>query len=90
MLRARVCDPAGPRWWRVATTAGTVFAWGSNAHGALGTGTGLNAASPVQVPGLSGITQVAAGFGHIILGLPAPYPDNVARWVADKIIAESL
>jgi hypothetical protein len=24
MLHARVCDPAGPRWWRVATTAGTL------------------------------------------------------------------
>jgi alkanesulfonate monooxygenase SsuD/methylene tetrahydromethanopterin reductase-like flavin-dependent oxidoreductase (luciferase family) len=39
-----------------------------------------------------GVTQDAigqalgAGFGHIVLGLPAPYPDGVARWVADKII----
>jgi hypothetical protein len=24
MLRARVCDPAGPRWWRVAATVGTL------------------------------------------------------------------
>lgn len=28
----------------------------------------------------------AAGFGHLVLGLPAPYPDGVARWVADEII----
>jgi alkanesulfonate monooxygenase SsuD/methylene tetrahydromethanopterin reductase-like flavin-dependent oxidoreductase (luciferase family) len=28
-----------------------------------------------------------AGFSHIVLGLPAPYPDGVARWVADEIIA---
>jgi alkanesulfonate monooxygenase SsuD/methylene tetrahydromethanopterin reductase-like flavin-dependent oxidoreductase (luciferase family) len=27
-----------------------------------------------------------AGFGHIVLGLPSPYPQNVARWVADEII----
>jgi hypothetical protein len=27
-----------------------------------------------------------AGFGHVILGLPAPYPDGVARWVADEVI----
>ena len=27
-----------------------------------------------------------AGFGHIVLGLPAPYPDGVARWVADEVI----
>jgi alkanesulfonate monooxygenase SsuD/methylene tetrahydromethanopterin reductase-like flavin-dependent oxidoreductase (luciferase family) len=30
---------------------------------------------------------LGAGFGHIVLGLPAPYPDGVARWVADKVIA---
>jgi alkanesulfonate monooxygenase SsuD/methylene tetrahydromethanopterin reductase-like flavin-dependent oxidoreductase (luciferase family) len=27
-----------------------------------------------------------AGFGHVILGLAAPYPADVARWVADEII----
>ena len=29
---------------------------------------------------------VGAGFQHIVLGLPDPYPAGVARWVADKII----
>jgi alkanesulfonate monooxygenase SsuD/methylene tetrahydromethanopterin reductase-like flavin-dependent oxidoreductase (luciferase family) len=29
----------------------------------------------------------AAGFGHVVLGLPAPYPDGVAQWVADEILA---
>ena len=29
---------------------------------------------------------VAAGFGHIVLALPAPYPTDAARWVTDKII----
>lgn len=29
----------------------------------------------------------AAGFQHIVLGLPAPYPAGVARWLADEIIA---
>ncbi|MFI1954198.1 LLM class flavin-dependent oxidoreductase [Streptomyces xinghaiensis] len=29
---------------------------------------------------------VGAGFGHIVLGLPAPYPDGVARWAADELI----
>jgi alkanesulfonate monooxygenase SsuD/methylene tetrahydromethanopterin reductase-like flavin-dependent oxidoreductase (luciferase family) len=28
-----------------------------------------------------------AGFRHVVLGLPAPYPDGVARWVADELIA---
>lgn len=29
---------------------------------------------------------VGAGFTHIILGLPAPYPEGVARWVVDELI----
>jgi alkanesulfonate monooxygenase SsuD/methylene tetrahydromethanopterin reductase-like flavin-dependent oxidoreductase (luciferase family) len=32
---------------------------------------------------------VDAGFGHIILGLSAPYPDRVARWVTDELIIPS-
>ncbi|WP_052172908.1 LLM class flavin-dependent oxidoreductase [Nocardia sp. BMG111209] len=28
----------------------------------------------------------AAGFGHIVLGLPSPFPVGVARWVAAEII----
>jgi alkanesulfonate monooxygenase SsuD/methylene tetrahydromethanopterin reductase-like flavin-dependent oxidoreductase (luciferase family) len=32
-----------------------------------------------------------AGFRHFVLGLPAaPYPDGVARWVADEVIAKSV
>ena len=32
-----------------------------------------------------------AGFRHITLGLPSqPYPDGVARWVADELIAKSV
>jgi len=32
-----------------------------------------------------------AGFTHITLGLPAQtYPANVARWVADELIAKSV
>ncbi|ASR35586.1 luciferase [Prauserella marina] len=30
---------------------------------------------------------VAAGFPHIVLGLPSPYPQGVARWVADEFIS---
>jgi alkanesulfonate monooxygenase SsuD/methylene tetrahydromethanopterin reductase-like flavin-dependent oxidoreductase (luciferase family) len=29
-----------------------------------------------------------AGFRHVTLGLPAPYPPNVAHWVADEVIAK--
>jgi len=30
---------------------------------------------------------VDAGFRHIVLGLPAPYPRGAARWVADELIS---
>ncbi|UKD58204.1 LLM class flavin-dependent oxidoreductase [Amycolatopsis sp. FU40] len=30
-----------------------------------------------------------AGFSHVVLGLPAPYPAGVARWVADEVIAKA-
>jgi alkanesulfonate monooxygenase SsuD/methylene tetrahydromethanopterin reductase-like flavin-dependent oxidoreductase (luciferase family) len=32
---------------------------------------------------------VDVGFRHVVLALPAPYPDSVARWVADEIIGKS-
>jgi alkanesulfonate monooxygenase SsuD/methylene tetrahydromethanopterin reductase-like flavin-dependent oxidoreductase (luciferase family) len=32
---------------------------------------------------------IDAGFRHIILGLPAPYPENVARWIAGELIREA-
>jgi alkanesulfonate monooxygenase SsuD/methylene tetrahydromethanopterin reductase-like flavin-dependent oxidoreductase (luciferase family) len=32
---------------------------------------------------------VDAGFGHIVLGLSAPYPADIARWVADELITRS-
>jgi alkanesulfonate monooxygenase SsuD/methylene tetrahydromethanopterin reductase-like flavin-dependent oxidoreductase (luciferase family) len=31
---------------------------------------------------------IDAGFTHIVLGLSAPYPDGVARWVADELITQ--
>lgn len=30
-----------------------------------------------------------AGFGHVVLGLPAPYPEGVARWVAEAIVEDA-
>jgi alkanesulfonate monooxygenase SsuD/methylene tetrahydromethanopterin reductase-like flavin-dependent oxidoreductase (luciferase family) len=30
----------------------------------------------------------AAGFGHLVLSLPAPYPEHVAQWVANELIDE--
>ncbi|MCZ9343880.1 LLM class flavin-dependent oxidoreductase, partial [Streptomyces sp. TRM76130] len=27
-----------------------------------------------------------AGFRHLVLTLPAPYPEGVARWLADEVV----
>jgi hypothetical protein len=32
---------------------------------------------------------IDAGFRHVVLGLPAPYPAGVARWVTDELITTS-
>jgi alkanesulfonate monooxygenase SsuD/methylene tetrahydromethanopterin reductase-like flavin-dependent oxidoreductase (luciferase family) len=32
---------------------------------------------------------IDAGFPHVVLGLPAPYPADVARWVTDELITKS-
>ncbi len=32
---------------------------------------------------------VDAGFRHVVLGLSAPYPDGVARWVAEELVSRS-
>ena len=42
---------------------GTVWSWGANVVGALGTGSGpMTRSTPARIPGLSGVTAVAAGF----------------------------
>ena len=33
---------------------------------------------------------IDAGFQHIVLGLTAPYPADVAQWVTDKLITTSV
>jgi alpha-tubulin suppressor-like RCC1 family protein len=45
---------------------GGVWAWGDNTEGALGNGTTTPSYSPVQVPGLTGIWQVAAGSDYVL------------------------
>jgi alkanesulfonate monooxygenase SsuD/methylene tetrahydromethanopterin reductase-like flavin-dependent oxidoreductase (luciferase family) len=34
-------------------------------------------------------TAVDAGFQHIVLGLPAPYPDDVVHWIAGELVNTS-
>src|SRR6185503_311942 len=44
---------------------GTVWAWGNNTYGQVGLGSDFsNRLTPVQVPGLSGITAISAGIYH--------------------------
>jgi len=43
---------------------GTVWAWGYNSHGQLGSRTANNCNLPVLVPGLEGVTAIAAGGLH--------------------------
>ena len=45
-------------------TGGTVQALGTNTYGQLGDGTTVNKATPILVPGLTGITSVAGGSHH--------------------------
>jgi len=45
---------------------GTIWAWGSNQFGQLGDGTTTDRRTPVQVRGISSVTQVAAGAGFTL------------------------
>ncbi|MCX6381660.1 MAG: Ig-like domain repeat protein [Armatimonadetes bacterium] len=57
---------------------GAVWAWGRNDdHGQLGDGTNTNRTTPVQVSGLTGATQVAAGFAHSLALTPPATPTRL-------------
>ncbi|WP_437710940.1 hypothetical protein WMF45_38405 [Sorangium sp. So ce448] len=47
-----------------ALTDGTAYCWGYNGGGELGDGTTTSSSSPVQVPGLSSVVDIAVNFYH--------------------------
>jgi len=58
---------AGGRHTVAVKSDGTVWTWGSNEHGQLGDGTTTyNTTTPVQVSGLTDVTDIAAGGRHTI------------------------
>jgi alpha-tubulin suppressor-like RCC1 family protein len=58
---------AGDAFSLALTKAGTVMAWGADAHGQLGNGaTAAEVETPVPVSGLSDVTAIAAGEQHAV------------------------
>jgi alpha-tubulin suppressor-like RCC1 family protein len=58
-----VAVAAGWRYSLALKSDGTVWAWGGNGFGQLGIGSvGGSVATPAQIPGLSGISEIAAGY----------------------------
>jgi len=56
----------GYQFGAALTTNGTVWTWGSGSHGELGQGATVTNYVPVQVPGLTNITAISAGWFHIL------------------------
>jgi alpha-tubulin suppressor-like RCC1 family protein len=56
----------GYQFGAALTTNGTVWTWGSGSHGELGDGPIVTNYNPVQVPGLTNITAISAGWFHIL------------------------
>ena len=59
---------------------GTVWAWGDNSHGQLGTGDSESSLIPMPVPGMTDIVDIAAGSGLVsALALVGNYVDDCFR-----------
>lgn len=73
---------------------GSLWAWGDNTYGQLGNGTTTPSYSPVQVPGLTGVWQVAAGPYFVLAlqqdGVAWAWGDNGAGNLGDGTTATHL
>ena len=65
---------------------GQVFAWGDNRKGQLGDGTSQSHASPLIVPGLENVTEIAAGFQHSLAVVRSSENDILMAWGDDSRI----
>lgn len=61
-----VAVAAGHNFGLALKRDGTVWAWGEDAKGIMGTGATGNQATPVQVQGLAGVRAIAAGWSHAL------------------------
>ena len=78
---------------RLAVRAdGVVFAWGRNTDGQLGDGTQTDRLSPIAVPGLTAVTQAAAGAYHSMAlkrdGTVWTWGSNLAYQLGDLTIGQ--
>lgn len=48
------------------TEDGRIYSWGYNNYGAMGDGTRIHRLSPVEVPGMSNIKKIAAGYSFTV------------------------
>ena len=56
----------GYQFGAALATNGTVWTWGSGSHGELGNGTTGSSYASTQVPGLTNVTAISAGWFHIL------------------------
>ena len=66
-LSGVVAIAAGPRHSLALKSDGTVWAWGFGYYGSLGLGTPSSQNRAAQVPGLAGVTAIAAGWHSLAL-----------------------